>query len=149
MAGTFVYTTLLTIIILVCLYLLYIRQVDEQEANIITATTDDSASITENNNNLTLTIGQYTFIPSKNELHGFGETIQLNKKENAILYRLSSACGNVIERNLLLNENWGRNGIIYSRSLDTYITTLRKYLKKEPSVQIITVKGIGYKLVQS
>jgi len=37
--------------------------------------------------------------------------------------------------------------MVYSRSLDTYLTTLRKYLKKDPSIQIVTVKGVGYKLV--
>ena len=92
-------------------------------------------------------IGQYVFDPAKNELQGSGEVVQLNKKENAILHALCMQCGNVIERSQLLEENWGDNGIIYSRSLDTYITTLRKYLKKDPSIQIVTIKGVGYKLV--
>ncbi len=92
-------------------------------------------------------MGQYVFDPAKNELQGFGEVIQLNKKENAILHTLCMQRGNVIERSRLLENNWGSNGIIYSRSLDTYITTLRKYLKKDPSIQIVTIKGVGYKLV--
>ena len=97
--------------------------------------------------NDTFRIGQYHFDPAKNELAGFGECIQLNKKENSILYALCMKQGNVVERNVLIEENWGSLGMIYSRSLDTYLTTLRKYLKKDPSVQIITVKGVGYKLV--
>lgn len=95
----------------------------------------------------TFHIGQYTFNPFKNELQGFGETIQLNKKENSILHALCRHQGNVIERNTLLQENWGSSGIIYSRSLDTYVAALRKYLKKDPDIQIVTVKGVGYKLV--
>lgn len=95
----------------------------------------------------TFYIGNYIFNPSKNELQGFGENTQLNKKENAILYALCVRQGNVVERNTLLEENWGSSGLIYSRSLDTYLASLRKYLKKDINVQIVTVKGVGYKLV--
>ena len=97
--------------------------------------------------NDTFQIGKYTFNPHKNELQGFGETIQLNKKENSILYALCINEGNVVERNALLEENWGNSGMIYSRSLDTYLASLRKYLKKDPTIQIVTVKSVGYKLV--
>lgn len=92
-------------------------------------------------------LGQYTFNPQRNELMGFGETIQLNKKENSILNTLCMQQGDIVEREFLLNDNWGDSGVIYSRSLDTYLAGLRKHLKKDPLVQIITVKGVGYKLV--
>jgi len=97
--------------------------------------------------NDTFRIGKYHFDSAKNELTGFGECMQLNKKENSILLALCMRQGNVIERSVLLEENWGSLGMVYSRSLDTYLTTLRKYLKKDPSVQIITIKSVGYKLV--
>jgi len=97
--------------------------------------------------NVAFRIGQYHFDPNKNELTGFGECIQLNKKENSILQALCAKQGNVVERNLLLDENWGSLGLVYSRSLDTYLATLRKYLRKDSSVQIVTIKGVGYKLV--
>ena len=97
--------------------------------------------------NNTFYIGQYTFDPAKNDLNGYGKSVQLNKKENSILYALCSQCGNVVGRNHLLSENWGDSGVIYSRSLDTYIATLRKYFKKDPTIQIITIKGVGYKIV--
>jgi DNA-binding response OmpR family regulator len=96
----------------------------------------------------TFALGRYSFVPAKNELQGFGKTLLLNKKENAILYALCTPCGNVVTRDALLKENWGESGFIYSRSLDTYIATLRKYLKKEASVQIVTIKGVGYKLIR-
>ncbi|MCL2097497.1 MAG: winged helix-turn-helix domain-containing protein [Bacteroidales bacterium] len=92
------------------------------------------------------TIGKYSFNVDKNELAGFGQCINLNKKEQAILEALCIGHGNVVERVKLLEDNWGSTGFIYSRSLDTYITTLRKYLKDDPTVQIITIKGLGYKL---
>ncbi|MDR0295630.1 MAG: winged helix-turn-helix domain-containing protein [Prevotellaceae bacterium] len=92
------------------------------------------------------TIGQYKFDADKDELQGFGRCINLNKKEHAILEALCAGHGNVVDRVKLLEDGWGSTGFIYSRSLDTYITTLRKYLKDDPTVQIITIKGVGYKL---
>ena len=138
MTGAIICSVCLTMIVIACLCFLYLKQASSSK--------DDS--LYENNTDLSFAIGQFTFNPAKNELHGFGKHIQLNKKENAILCRLCTQYGNVVERNLLLEENWGSNGIIYSRSLDTYITALRKHLKNEPSVQIVTVKGVGYKLVE-
>jgi DNA-binding winged helix-turn-helix (wHTH) protein len=97
----------------------------------------------------TFPIGNYCFNSEKNELQGFGEIVHLNKKENAILLALCMERGNVVDRAVLLEEQWGSAGIIYSRSLDTYITRLRKYLKDDPSVQIVAVKGQGYKLMEN
>jgi hypothetical protein len=98
-------------------------------------------------NEPTFTIGRYLFNPEKNELSDSSQTILLNKKENAILRALCEKNGNVADRNTLLNEHWGNAGLIYSRSLDTYIAKLRKYLKNDPRIQIITIKGQGYKLI--
>ncbi|MDR2805758.1 MAG: winged helix-turn-helix domain-containing protein [Dysgonamonadaceae bacterium] len=92
-------------------------------------------------------IGRYRFDSEKNELGYSDQTIALNKKENAILRTLCEKNGNIAERNFLLTEYWGNTGLIYSRSLDTYIAKLRKYLKEDPSIQIITVKSQGYKLI--
>ncbi len=91
-------------------------------------------------------LGRYIFDADKNELEYSGTVLTLNKKEHAILLALCQRCGNVVERNKLLEDNWGSTGFIYSRSLDTYITKIRKYLKDDPSVQIVTIKGVGYKL---
>ena len=112
---------------------------------------EQSKLITQNESNTPIQnkifpIGKYVFDPDKSELQYHDETIQLNKKENAILLALCSRQGSMVERSSLLIDNWGDNGIIYSRSLDTYVTTLRKYLKQDPSIQIVTVKGVGYKL---
>ncbi|MDR0661556.1 MAG: winged helix-turn-helix domain-containing protein [Prevotellaceae bacterium] len=140
MTGIIVTTVCLTVIALFCATLLY-RCKNKQSANLVRSTEPLQIQ------NTTFSIGKYSFDPNKNELQSFGETIQLNKKENSILYRLCMQRGNVVERNTLLEENWGSNGVIYSRSLDTYITTLRKYLKQDPAVQIVTIKSVGYKLV--
>jgi len=142
MSVTFFFSTLLTVMIIACICFLYAFGIKKN-------TTDKSNPLNENGASRTFAIGRYTFNPARNELCGFGEVIQLNKKENAILFMLCSQYGNVVERSVLLEENWGKTGIIYTRSLDTYITKLRKHLKKEPSVQILTIKGAGYKLIEN
>ena len=143
MTGDIISAIFLTTAIIACLCFLYAKNTNPA----FITETDNSDSPHDNSAVHSFAIGQYTFDPAKNELQGFGETIQLNKKENLILSKLCAHFGNVVERDVLLNDNWGRNGIVYSRSLDTYIATLRKYLKKEASVQIVTIKGVGYKLV--
>lgn len=140
MTGLLIWTTCIAIAIFAFAFLLYrCKLIQHVEHTQLTEPTKIQ--------NKTFTIGKYHFDPAKNELQGFGEAIQLNKKENAILYALCMQHGNVVERNILLEENWGSNGVIYSRSLDTYLTTLRKYLKQDPAIQIVTIKGVGYKLV--
>ena len=140
MGNALAFTFLLVGIVLVCVVLLC--RAIKQRKNI-----QPINPPAEQASNTTFHIGKYCFDPFKNELQGFNETIQLNKKENAILHALCMQQGNVVERNSLLDENWGSSGIIYSRSLDTYLATLRKYLKKDPDIQIITIKGVGYKLI--
>ena len=142
MIVTLVFTICLVIIILICTILLFRNWQEKQDLDKIQPVKPQEY-IQDN----IFQIGQYCFDPAKNELQGFNEIIQLNKKENSILYALCANCGNVVERTTLLEDNWGSSGIIYSRSLDTYLATLRKYLKKDSSIQIITVKGVGYKLV--
>jgi DNA-binding response OmpR family regulator len=101
---------------------------------------------TEHTETSVFPVGQYTFDAGKNELHGFGQRVHLNKKERAILRELCLHDENIVERRFLLRKYWDSAGILYSRSLDTYIAKLRKHLETDPSVQIITVKGLGYKL---
>lgn len=53
----------------------------------------------------------------------------------------------IIDRKDILNLLWGNDNFFNSRNLDVYITKLRGYLKEDPSVEIITIKGIGYRFV--
>jgi len=55
----------------------------------------------------------------------------------------------VIDRRDILNLLWGNDSFFNSRNLDVYITKLRSYLKDDPSLEIITIKGIGYRFVVS
>jgi hypothetical protein len=91
-------------------------------------------------------LGKYYFDVDKNELRGFDVSVRLNRKENGILEDLCLERGRIVERSFLLERHWDSDGFIYSRSLDTYITSLRKHLKNDPSVQIVAIKSVGYKL---
>jgi hypothetical protein len=139
MSGAIAVSTclILTALISLCLVLHFSRPKEKKTAEIKAPAADEKI----------FKIGCYRFNPEKNELSYSDKVIYLNKKENAILRTLCEKNGNVVERNFLLNEHWENTGIIYSRSLDTYITKLRKYLKEDSSIQIITIKSQGYKLI--
>ena len=70
----------------------------------------------------------------------------LTKKEADILRLLCEQDGKVVERDVILNLVWGDDNYFNGRSLDVFITKLRKYLKPEPSVQIKNVHGVGFLL---
>jgi len=92
-------------------------------------------------------IGKFSFDVKKQELI-FEDTKQkLTTKEADLLRLLSNNINQVLERNFALKAIWIDDNYFNARSMDVYITKLRKYLKKDPSVQIINVHGKGYKLV--
>ncbi|HIP32366.1 MAG TPA: winged helix family transcriptional regulator, partial [Crocinitomicaceae bacterium] len=70
----------------------------------------------------------------------------LTKKEAKILIFLCKHLNNVTARELILNGVWGQNDYFVGRSLDVFITKLRKYLKEDENIQLVNVHGIGFKL---
>lgn len=91
-------------------------------------------------------IGQYTFTLENFMLQYKNEQKKLTKKEGAIMKLLCENMNKVIERDLLLNLVWGKDDYFTGRSLDVFITKLRKYLNQDESVKIINQHGIGFKL---
>lgn len=92
-------------------------------------------------------IGKFSFDVKKQEL-SIGESIQkLTTKEADLLKLLCNNMNEVLERNFALKAIWIDDNYFNARSMDVYITKLRKYLKEDPRVQIINVHGKGYKLV--
>ena len=92
-------------------------------------------------------IGAYFFDVKKQQLV-FEEKIQkLTTKETDLLKLLCNNMNEVLERNFALKAIWIDDNYFNARSMDVYITKLRKYLKEDPRVQIINVHGKGYKLV--
>ena len=92
-------------------------------------------------------IGKFTFDHMKQELILEGEIQKLTTKESDLLKLLCNNINQVLERNFALKAIWIDDNYFNARSMDVYITKLRKYLKKDQSVQIINVHGKGYKLV--
>jgi len=71
----------------------------------------------------------------------------LTSRESEILRMLILNKNRILSRDVLLNTIWGQNDYFSGRSLDVFITKLRKYLKDDPTVLIINIRGQGYKLV--
>ena len=92
------------------------------------------------------TIGLYEFKPSSKALSINGHENVLAAREAAVLLRLCRKKGQVVEASELLKELWGDDNYFNLRSLNVYITRLRNHLKSDPSVEIESVRGIGYKL---
>jgi DNA-binding response OmpR family regulator len=91
-------------------------------------------------------IGSYHFDAVNFELQHTNLTKSLTKKEAMVLKLLCKHLNDVVARELILNAVWGQDDYFVGRSLDVFITKLRKYLKEDPKVQITNVHGIGFKL---
>ena len=96
-----------------------------------------------------MSIGQYAFNPHRQTLSENGAERKLSFRENELLKLLYENRDRVIDRRDILNLLWGSDTFFNSRTLDVYITKLRSYLKNDPSLQIITIKGVGYRFVIS
>lgn len=76
-----------------------------------------------------------------------GEIKKLTKKEAKILQLLVENMNKVLTRDIVLNTVWGQDDYFVGRSLDVFITKLRKYLKEDESVSINNIHGVGFKLI--
>lgn len=94
-----------------------------------------------------ISIGELSFHPGRQYLQFYGETVKLSSRESELLKLLLFSRNRVLERKTILLKLWNDDHLFNSRSLDVYITRLRKYLSKDPQVQIINYRGIGYKLI--
>ena len=92
-----------------------------------------------------LSIGSYSFHLNKQVLSFKNEEKKLSYRESELLKYLYSNHNNIIDRRELLNHIWGNDSFFNSRNLDVYITKLRSYLKEDSSLEIITIKGVGYR----
>ncbi|UPK70352.1 response regulator transcription factor [Chitinophaga filiformis] len=92
-------------------------------------------------------IGQYMFNYTKQTLTRNNNTEFLSHREAEILRRLSENLNQVMERKTVLLDLWGDDSFFNARSMDVFITKLRRYLKDDPRVQIVNIRGVGYKLI--
>ena len=92
-------------------------------------------------------LGKYSFDAQKQILHWNDESFKLTTKESELLKLLCDNANQILERNYALKTIWEDDNYFNARSMDVYITKLRKYFKDEPSVEILNVHGKGFKLV--
>ena len=104
---------------------------------------DDSKKITGDS----FTIGKYVFQVNRQVLNNGKEDRKLSYRESELLKLLYESRDKIIGRSDILNLLWGNDSFFNSRNLDVYITKLRSYLKDDPQLEIITIKGIGYRFV--
>ncbi len=99
------------------------------------------------NNAETFEIGKYLFDTKKQTLQFKEETTRLTTKEAELLKLLCNNRNKILDRNFALKTIWLDDNYFNARSMDVYITKLRKYLKKDPAIEIINVHGKGFKLI--
>ena len=91
-------------------------------------------------------LGVFTYDPTNYTLTHPDGNRKLTKKEAEILKLLCEHKGKVLERDLVLNMVWGDDNYFNGRSLDVFITKLRKYLKSDSDVKITNIHGVGFRL---
>jgi DNA-binding response OmpR family regulator len=92
-------------------------------------------------------IGKYSFHLNHQVLKNNDEERKLSFRESELLKILYQNRDKIIDRRDILNLLWGNDNFFNSRNLDVYITKLRSYLKSDPKLEILTIKGIGYRFI--
>jgi len=101
---------------------------------------------TESQEKKRIQIGRYSFDHANYELTIDQNRRKLTKKESELLKLLAEHQGQVIEREILANMVWGDDSYFVGRSMDVFITKLRKYLSDDPTISINNVHGVGFRL---
>ncbi len=95
-----------------------------------------------------LHIGEYIFdFPKQTLTFNFEEKELLTHREAHLLFHLCKNQNQVLDRSLILKKLWGDDDFFNARSMDVFISKLRKKLKKDKNIQIVNVRGYGYKLI--
>lgn len=100
----------------------------------------------ERNSNI-YKLGKLVFDYNRQILKSAETEHKLTSKEAELLKLLCDTGNNVLDRSVALNRIWQDDSYFNARSMDVYITKLRKYLKEDPSVELLNVHGVGFKLV--
>jgi len=93
-------------------------------------------------------LGNFSLNASTQELANDSNRFQLSYKEVELLKRLCESKSTVVDRQELLMELWGSDNIFNSKTMNVYINRLRNYLNSDKSVEILTIRGFGYKLIE-
>lgn len=128
--STFIYIFLLMVFLLIERFFFKKKQV---------------VKILENDENYA-SLGSFQFYPTQNKLVKQAKEISLSKKECELLQIFIANPNQIVTRDELTKKVWEDNGVIVGRSLDTYISKLRKILKDDETIKLTNIHGVGYKL---
>jgi two-component system, OmpR family, response regulator TrcR len=92
-------------------------------------------------------LGRFQFDHQRLELSVDGNPISLSQREADLLALLLQHKNRLLERRVALLKIWGDDNVYNARSMDVYITRLRKYLQRDPRAEILNIRGQGYKLI--
>ncbi|MBN7814592.1 winged helix-turn-helix domain-containing protein [Algoriphagus pacificus] len=109
-------------------------------------TVNPRKSSPEGENNSLITLGSMSFDAETRMLIINGKHIDLTRTEARVLHMFALSPNEVIERSQLQKEIWEDEGVIVGRSLDVFISKLRKKLELDPNINILAIRGKGYKL---
>ena len=96
-----------------------------------------------------MSLGKFEFDPARYDLRLDGQARRLSHREAMLLLVLAENKNSVVSRKDVLMRIWGDDSFFNSRNLDVYVTKMRDYLKADPGLEIITIKGVGYQFVVS
>lgn len=91
-----------------------------------------------------VSLGKFEFVPQRYELRKGQQVKKLSHREAMLLQVLVENRNATVTRKDVLMKVWGDDSFFNSRNMDVYVTKLRDYLKEDSSIQIITIKGVGY-----
>lgn len=103
--------------------------------------------ISNEKNDKLIAIGNYLFDPVKQRLLFDNKSETLTHREMSLLSLLIENKNEIIDRSVILKKIWGEDDFFSGRSMDVFITKLRKKLSHDSSVQIINIRSYGYKLI--
>ncbi|MCB9256881.1 MAG: response regulator transcription factor [Chitinophagales bacterium] len=92
-------------------------------------------------------IGAYTYVDNDRALEINSEKVKLTTKEAELLKLLAHNKNKIVDRDIALKSIWGNDNYFTGRSMDVYITKLRKYLKQDENIEIANIHGQGFKLI--
>lgn len=102
----------------------------------------------EEDENISYQLGKYVFDPNSQTLEKNGNNIRLTSKENQLLKILCQNKNQAVQRETALKLIWGDDTYFNARSMDVYISKLRKKFNDEESIEIVNIHGKGFKLIQ-
>ncbi len=95
----------------------------------------------------TIQIGQYVLNNTKMTLELNGEDKKLSSKEAGLLFMLATNINKLVNRSTILKQVWGNDDYFSAKSMDVYISKVRKLLKEDPNIEILNAYGVGFKLI--